>query len=125
MSDDPETANTPAQHTAHDLAATLGGFEESILVDDQARKLLTPVQDALISDAFGLLNGIAFGAITASQPRIRDNLIRVIEQLPPSSDNDVAAKLTTLLATVISKAAGAGLTASDQSLATRQRGRSL
>jgi hypothetical protein len=125
---DSESPDPPSvQKAAATLASTLGGYDESAEPLDKAESILTPVQHALIYDSFGLLNGIASGLITISQPRIRDNLVEVIRQLPDGSRHDAAGGLASLLSTVISKAGSCGLTAQDQPLGpTRnvRRGRS-
>ena len=125
MSDSTPTPKNHYQVDARALATTVGGFDESDLHLDEVKKVLTPTQYLLLRDTFGLLNGIALDTITTSQPRIRDNLIQIMQLVPGDADPEIVSKLETELASVLSRAASAGLSAENQSLTiTRQHGRS-
>jgi hypothetical protein len=102
----------------------MGGFEESELTSGAVQKMLTPTQDALIADAFGLLNGIAYGIVTSGQPRIRDNLIQVVKLIPEGTDPTTVVKFMHFVRTTLSKASAGGLTAENQSFTPIQQNRS-
>jgi len=108
-----------ANPSAAQLASELGGYEDSVGIPDDLKHTLTPLQNALISDTFGLLNGIGFGTITVAQPRIQQNLIRVISELSETKDaTKVQLDFMNTLSTILSRAGTAGLTAERQPLST-------
>lgn len=125
MTDSTTTEITPSQRVARELAVSMGGYDESGFGDSEFESILSPRQKALVADAFGLLNGVSLGTISVGQPRIRDNLVEIIQSLPAGVDQVVAGKLSRVLNSVLSRAGSAGLTADHQPLApTRQPTRS-
>lgn len=81
---------------------------------------LSPPNAALLNDALGLLLGIKLSRIGSSQPRIRDNLINIIESI----SSDTAARedayhrsVVHSLIEIVHRVAACGISADGQSMA--------
>lgn len=119
MTESEDDSKSVANPVAARLALELGGYNETPGIEDDFSLALSTQQQALISDTFGLLNGIGFGTITTSQPRIRDNLVEVISELPNENLKDGKVGLVQALSSILARASAAGLTAENQPLSSR------
>lgn len=119
MTESEDDSISVANPVAARLALELGGYNETPGIEDDFSLALSSQQQALISDTFGLLNGIGFGTITTSQPRIRDNLVQVISGLSNTIPSDGSPNLVQGLSSILARASGAGLTAENQPLTSR------
>lgn len=120
MSEEPKPdkdiqGRTP-QQVADDLSKLLGGFEDEPEVLRELDSLLNPAQQALVSDAFGLLNGMSKEppTITVSQPRVQASLQSIISDVSAKGTSERADQLIVFLQDIITRAASAGLTADGQ-----------
>lgn len=107
---------TRLRTVAKQLADELGGFDEQSQISEKQLDRLSPIQDAIIADTFGLLTGIADATITNGQPRIRDNILQLIEEVAAAPESEDNQSFITLLCSILSQASGEGLTAENQSL---------
>lgn len=83
--------------------AVLEYFDQAILADEIGND---PVLDALRKDVDGLLLGIAQGTIKTGQPRIVEQLLRIVQSYPKEKDSSE-------IRTVIAHCAELGLSASE------------
>lgn len=109
MSEKKHITSASIRQIAHQLSMELGGFQETGLSENE--DTLSQRHRTLIADSFGLLNGLSDGTVTKGQPRVRDNLLQVISELP---EGEAAKEICLTLRTVVSRAASCGLTAESQ-----------
>lgn len=114
----------PARVTAHLLADQLADYIEARGIPATQTAHISPSQKALMADSLGLLNGIGFGMITVSQPRVQQNLLQVIGELSNAPATEGSAHLIDGLTKILSQSSSAGLTAENQSLVKRLSERS-
>ena len=119
MTEPTHDPSSPTRSVAQRLAEELGGYRETPGFPDGYSAVLTPVQQALVSDTFGLLNGVSYGSVTVGQVRIQTNIVRLISELSENSTAEPVKQLITALSSILARAGSAGLTAENQPLTAR------